>query len=124
MHKLKSIAFCESNGWTSDNLFEFEPSPYTFEPDSDSTRHHRHGLRYAFGHSPLAVFDTLEDTLPEEGGPVMCIEWINWGRTNRTTWALIVASVDEKRDVYRRIGWMQYDYCDDLEGKLQDIILV
>ena len=122
MHKLKSRAFFDANYLTSDVLFE--PSPYTFEPNSDPTRHHRHGLRYDCDHSPLAVFDTLEDTLPEEGGPVMCIEWINWGRTNRTTWALIVASVDEKRDVYRRIGWMQYDYCDDLEGKLQDIILV
>lgn len=82
----------------------------------------RHG--YFMQH--LAVFDTLEDTLPNQGGTVTCIEWMQWsyGRTKTMTGALILTLVDGGHNVYRRIGWLETESAFFFKDEPQDIVLI
>lgn len=89
----------------------YHPARRTFQPGhNDST---------AVAKKEIVVFDTLADTLPEEGRSIWCIQWRSWkdewgtfedpeGQTqcHTATGALIVAPVDEDKHVYRRIGWL------------------
>ena len=74
----------------------------------------------------LAVFDTLEDTLPKQGGTVTCIEWMQWsyGRTKTMTGALILTLVDGGHNVYRRIGWLETESAFFFKDEPQDIVLI
>ena len=39
---------------------------------------------------------------------IMCLQWMKWADPFRQyLGALIVAQVDEERNIYRRIGWLQ-----------------
>jgi len=77
----------------------------------------------------IAVIDTLEDTLPGEGGTIRCLQWMKWkGYVESKGWetigALILSPIDQKGNVYRRIGWVQVVEACFLEEDLQTITLV
>lgn len=82
----------------------------------------------------IAIFDTLSETLPEEGGMITCVQWLSWKaamkwgpqalRKITVTGALIVAPTGEGSNVYRRIGWVEVFDADFFEKEPRDIILV
>ena len=85
----------------------YHPSRCTFQPFAAQ-------LGNDLGNAKKEV--AVLDTLPEEGGTIMCLRWMKWGdplrgydqAVNRTVvGALIVAQVDEERNIYRRIGWVE-----------------
>jgi|SRR5690242_3956861 len=71
----------------------------------------------------FAVMDTIEGTLPRNGGTVRCLQWIRWvdhlrpierdqqGSNSRSyytvTGAIILFPVDEENHIYHRIGWLE-----------------
>lgn len=83
------------------------------------------------------VFDTLLDTLSEEGGTVLCVWWDQWMQISgilgwtrgsdsfKVTSALVVAPVEGQENTYRRRGWLETEDDDLFENaELKDIILI
>jgi hypothetical protein len=73
------------------------------------------------------AFDTLQDTLHQEGGDIMCILWKEQGvrhdKTTRTS-AVVVMPVEERENTYCRRGWMEIEGDDLFQDEPRDIILV
>lgn len=93
----------------------YHPTRCTFQPIGSG-----YNDATAVAKKEIVVFDTLADTLPEEGGSIRCIQWMSWkdewrkfkdpeGQTQCHTviGALIVAPVEGDKHVYRRIGWLE-----------------
>ncbi|KAF9695827.1 hypothetical protein EKO04_005756 [Ascochyta lentis] len=80
----------------------------------------------------LAVFDTLADTLPAEGGTVKCIPWLEFPIVLGEIWrdfsaisAMMTTPVDEEKNIYRRIGWVDlWEDTDIFSEEYQDITIV
>lgn len=89
--------------------FRFEPA----DPRSDASR-----LLIPDKLKARITYDVLLDALPEEGGIIECIRWMecNWTGDRSATrqadtmcGALVVAPVAGEQRVYRRIGWLDVE---------------
>lgn len=94
----------------------YHPSRCTFQPFAAQ-------LGNDLGNAKKEV--AVLDTLPEEGGTIMCLQWMKWADSFRQyVGALIVAQVDEERNIYRRIGWLQVVDAAFFDEEIKTIILV
>lgn len=118
---------------TASPYLSIRASPHTFRPRrscSSETVYNR-----AEAYDDFAVFDTLLEAPPKQGGTITCVQWLNWEkeyhdfgleviRNINMTGALIVAPTGEGSNIYRRIGWLEVFDTDSFEKESQDIILV
>jgi hypothetical protein len=89
----------------------------------------------SYVYDEFAIFDTLSEAPPEEGGSITCIEWLRWGAGQHgfepkdvqrltVTGAIIIAPTGEGSNIYRRVGWLEVFDASFFDKEPQDIVLV
>jgi hypothetical protein len=73
-------------------------------------------------------FDTERDAPPGEESLVRCVQWVTWPlgtiHLDRGFGAILIAAVDEERQIYRRTGWAKV-YADVyFDEEFTDITLI